>query len=107
MTIFPARSFSRIGRADFEGTIRALEQQRDDALERARATVEYALRWLEQRAQSFEQDARHLERAVKPDARLPAARFTAAQYRAMADELRQCGLDLERRDFDASGEGTP
>jgi hypothetical protein len=92
----PHRSFARLPRSRFDEHVAALEKQRDAAIGRARAAVEWVTACLEQRADAYVADARHQERGVRPDKAMPASKFTAEQRRAIADELRQIAIDVER-----------
>jgi hypothetical protein len=90
------RSFGRVPRARFNEHVAALEDQRDRAIGRTRAVVEWVTACLEQRADAYVADAKHQERAVRPDKAMPASTFTAEQRRAIADELRQIAIDVDK-----------
>lgn len=98
MTILQLRrrvtSFSWLTRRQLEEQIVDLEEQRDRALGKERATRDAVASWLEQRAGCYREDARHIERLKSRP--LPDA-FTAQQRRAVADELTQCAIDFEER----------
>lgn len=90
------RSFARLTRPQLEAQAEYLRDEINRQIAARRAQRDALTAWLEQRADAYVADAAHMERAVKPDAAMPKPTFTAAQRRAIADELRQAAVDIER-----------
>lgn len=72
----PKPILARLNRAQLEARCGHLEEQRDRALGKARATRDWVTSWLEGRAAGYEQDG-------------------GTTGRAVADELRHCMRDFE------------
>lgn len=71
-TLRRPRPFLRLSRADLTETVAALETQRDQAIGRARATLDYACAWLTSRADAYRHDAARQDRPRPGDVLLEA-----------------------------------
>lgn len=87
--------FSRLTRPQLEAKVGHVEQQRDRALGKARATTQGVAAWLESRAAGYLEDARHMDRLKATPTK--DNHLTAEQRRAIAHELQQCAIDFEAR----------
>jgi hypothetical protein len=86
--------WSKLTRAQLEAKVGHIERQRDRALGEKRATRDWCASSLERRADAYDADARHMDRAV-PGRGMPEPTLTALQRRALADALRDIAREFD------------